>query len=155
MAQQVQALEGALQDVASPAWGPFLEVSQSAEHPFALLGTIALLRVAWADGNVNLRERQAILEWARLHGLTDLSPDFVTLECWLDRGIEDSQLRLFRDCVASYARVETAARYERWRLDVLAGARDVARRNGSFFPVAGTTSVLKELDAVLNPAQYL
>src|ERR1041384_7483850 len=51
----------------------------------AALSVVPLVEVAWADGTLDARERQAVLEHAVHAGITRGSTAYGLLEAWLER----------------------------------------------------------------------
>jgi len=49
----------------------------------ALLHLVPLIEVGWADGSISSKERELIIEAARLRGVTEGSPAFDQLNAWL------------------------------------------------------------------------
>jgi hypothetical protein len=49
----------------------------------ALLHLVPLIQVGWADGNISSKERDLIVEAARLRGVTEGSPAYDQLNDWL------------------------------------------------------------------------
>jgi uncharacterized tellurite resistance protein B-like protein len=103
------------------------------------LSLVPLVEVAWADGSVKEREREAILSAAAEAGIGVGSPGYALLESWLDRRPEPS---LFASW-AGYT-VELAAQLDgrervALRDDLIARARRVARAAGGLLGI-GTVS---------------
>ena len=84
--EQRKAWRARLAEVAGVSDEAFLDDLE--EHGFApetvlLLFTVPLFLVAWSDGEVTVKEREAILEASRRHGLEPGSPAWERLEGWL------------------------------------------------------------------------
>src|SRR5690349_3958319 len=59
----------------------------------AALSLVPLIRVAWADGTVDDKERAAVMRAAKESGIVAASPGYAMLEKWLSRGAEPSLMQ--------------------------------------------------------------
>ena len=68
-----------------------------------LLPIVPLVQVAWSEGDVKQKEREAVLEVARSRGVTPESPAWATLQQWLDarpgEGLFEGSLDVLRKIV--------------------------------------------------------
>jgi hypothetical protein len=124
--------------IANPAVvDKLLELGVKAES-VAALGLVPLVEVAWADGDLDRRERGVLLDRARASGLTDGS--YELLEAWLDRRPDPKLLtawtHLVRGISEQLGREETA----RLKADLLDRARAVATASGGVFGIGSKVS---------------
>lgn len=112
----------------------------------AALSMVPLVTVAWADGDVHERERDAVLKAARERGVDEKSAAHALLAGWLGRR-PSSQLF---DAWAAYSRglSETLVPAQRAQLreQIVGLAREVAQSAGGFL---GVGKIGKEEEAAL------
>jgi tellurite resistance protein len=110
----------------------------------APLALVPLVEVAWADGKMEPREAEAILEAAKVAGLDPTGPGYELLEGWLD----DRPSPGLRDVWAEYTRTlcETLSETERQALqaDVIGRAGRVAEAAGGFLGLGSKVSKAEE-----------
>ncbi len=116
---------------------------------------IPLVFVAWADGDMSDRERNAILEAAKQRGVTAENIARRLLESGLARKPDPRLLSLWKTYVRKLWGYFTAD--ERWKMrrNVLQSTRDVAESAGGFLGLTSKTSaeerrVLEELERFLD-----
>jgi len=117
----------------------------------AALTLIPLVEVAWADGKMEARERDAILKGAESSGIAPGSPSYGLLEIWTqDRPAQD-----LMDSWKAYigALVAELSADQKWHLEerIVGRARAVAEAAGGFLGLGSKVSadeerVLKELE---------
>jgi hypothetical protein len=117
----------------------------------AALTLIPLVEVAWADGKMEARERDAILKGAESSGIAPGSPSYGLLEIWTqDRPAQD-----LMDSWKAYigALVAELSADQKWHLEerIVGRARTVAEAAGGFLGLGSKVSadeerVLKELE---------
>jgi tellurite resistance protein len=107
---------------------------------------VPLAMVAWADGRMDAREREAVLRGAQASGITPGSPAYQLLDTWTIERPPRELMDSWRAYIAALM-VELSAD-QRWALEerILGRAREVARATGGFLGVA---SVSREEEAVL------
>ena len=117
----------------------------------AALTLIPLVEVAWADGQMDPRERDAVLRGAESSGLPKGSPSYGLLQIWtLDRPAPDLA-RSWREFIAALC-AELAAEQRRHLAEKIVGrARAVAEAAGGILGVgprvsAEEAAVLAELE---------
>ncbi|HJQ98785.1 MAG TPA: hypothetical protein VJ826_10770 [Candidatus Polarisedimenticolaceae bacterium] len=123
-----------------------LELGVSAQTVLAMT-LLPLARVAWADGTIDAREREAILKAAEQRDIRPGSASHQLLQSWLDHKPADSIVAAWKTYVAGmWTQLQPHERDEmRERLLVL--ARGVAEAAGGFLGM-GTISAQEQ--AVLN-----
>lgn len=106
----------------------------------AALALVPLVEVAWADGELDRRERGAILDRARESGLAAGSVEHALLEAWLDRRPDPKLLtawtHLVRGVSDQLGREESA----RLKANLLDRARAVATASGGVLGVGSKVS---------------
>lgn len=119
----------------------------------AALGLVPLVEMAWADGAVHEREREAVLRAAEQAGTTRETAAHVLLESWLDRRPEPALLDAWKDYAGALAASLPGAERQALRHDLLDRARTVAEAAGGFLGVGKVSdaeeAVLEELEAAL------
>ena len=98
----------------------------------AALTLIPLVQVAWADGVMDNKERDAILEGAVSSGISRESASYGLLEIWTVEEPSAELTRAWRDFIAALAKELTDEERHRLRDNVLTRAYDVADAAGGF-----------------------
>ena len=96
----------------------------------ALLHLVPLIQVAWADGDVTLRERDLILELARSRGIAEDSTAYQQLVGWLT---ESPSKQFFQDTLRVIAGLFEALSPERQA----AGKRDLVSYASNIASISG------------------
>jgi tellurite resistance protein len=119
------------------------------------LRLIPLIFVAWADGEVDDREREAILRAARVRGVAAEGTALSLLETWLSRRPDPAFLGLWKDYIRGVW--DRFTRDEQWQMrrNLLGSAREVAEAAGGFLGLTSKISaheraVLEDLEKVLD-----
>jgi len=110
----------------------------------AALSLVPLVAVAWADGSLDARERDAVLSAAGESGLGGAGPGRTMLESWLDEAPTPELLAAWTD----YVRALPAEARAGLRAGILGRARRVAEATGGFLGL--TRSVSDAEEAVLR-----
>jgi len=119
------------------------------------LWLVPLTQVAWADGQVQQAEREAVLQALCRHGYSGDSPAWQLLESWLDHKPCNDVLKAWKD----YARATIEAAGEKrlvlLRHELRTRAREVANAAGGafgFHPISRAEEmILTQIDATLHP----
>jgi hypothetical protein len=108
---------------------------------------VPLAMVAWADGKMDARERDAVLRGAEGSGITRGSPAYELLESWTVERPPRELLDSWRAYIA--ALIAELSADQRWALEerILGRARAVAQATGGFL---GISSVSREEEAMLK-----
>ena len=109
----------------------------------AMLTLVPLIEVAWADGRMEEKERQAILTVVSKGGVTKGSPNYELLDHWLSRKPTTELLEAWTHYVeelSEQATPEERERFEEWLVD---RARTIAEAAGGFL---GLTSPISEAE---------
>lgn len=107
---------------------------------------VPLAMVAWADGKMDAREREAVLRGAEAAGITADSPAFELLDTWTKQRPPRELMDSWRAYIGELMKELSAD--QRWALEerILGRARAVAEATGGFL---GMASVSREEEAVL------
>jgi tellurite resistance protein len=124
-----------------------LEQGVSAETLAALV-LVPLVAVAWADGEIDARERAAILAAAADFGVARGSPNFDLLEGWLSTQPGERLLDTWTDYVSQLGGALVAGGRQVLREELIGRARDVARASGGILGLG--TKVSASEQAVLD-----
>jgi hypothetical protein len=125
-----------------------------------LMSALPLVMVAWADGAVDPREAERIVEFCDRRVLPQAGAGRQVLERWLTDGLTSKDHLLFAEFVSASVQGLGAVAYDRWRRAVLAAALEVAEAAGGFTflisPVnSAERSVLARVESLLDPARYV
>lgn len=120
----------------------------------AALSLIPLVAVAWADGEVSPKEREALLSAARQAGLAEGGASYKLFAGWLDDHPPAALVARWKDYAgALLAKMEPEAA-DAFREEVLDRARAVAAAAGGFLGIgrvsAAEEAVLRDLDGTLR-----
>jgi uncharacterized tellurite resistance protein B-like protein len=124
-----------------------IDIGLDAETVLAL-GLVPLVEVAWADGQMDEKERRAVLAAAREAGIQDATPAALLLEAWLSAAPPPRLREAWLAYVhALCAELDAKQRLE-LREDLLGRARRVAEAAGGFLGLGSRVSSpeRKELD---------
>lgn len=106
----------------------------------AALTLVPLVEVAWADGSMDEKERNAILSAAEQSGLHKDSPSYGLLQGWLHARPEARLLIVWKDYVASLSQALGDEAKTKLRADILGRARSVAEAAGGFLGLGSKIS---------------
>jgi predicted RND superfamily exporter protein/CRP-like cAMP-binding protein len=116
----------------------------------AALTLIPLVRVAWADEQLDAEERSAVLRGAESVGIAQDSPSQALLRAWLEERPDPRIFEAWRDFVAALCARLTIEGQFGLREDLLGRAREVAEAAGGFL---GLRSISRREEAVLRELQ--
>ncbi len=112
-----------------------------------LLFLVPVLQVVWSDGSVSTKEREAVLEIARMRKVTEGTPAHTRLLGWLDRKPEkdlfDRALPIIR-ALMSYQTEESRATLE---TDIVTACEKIASASGG---ILGFGTVSPEEQGVID-----
>lgn len=115
----------------------------------AALSLIPLVEVAWADGKMEDRERDAILRGARASGIEPGSPSDGLLELWTQERPSAALMVSWKSYIGAVSKELSAE--QRWRLEetLIGRARAVAEAAGGFLGIGKVSgaeeTVLEEM----------
>lgn len=131
----------------SSSWG-------RGEDSLIALTIYPLVRVAWADGWIDERERETVLRAAAEIGCPPDTTGYHLLEVWLDERPDEKVHVAWRDYVHAILRTVVGDLRESMKRDVLARARRVAEAAGGILGIhrvsAAERTVLEELERELD-----
>lgn len=112
----------------------------------AALALVPLLAVAWADGELDTRERRAILEAASSTGGTERrGPAYALLEQWLAQAPDHTLIALWAEYAGGLARSLAPDARRAVRADMLSRARAVAEVSGGLLGLGKRISPAERL----------
>jgi hypothetical protein len=107
---------------------------------WAALSIVPLVEVAWANGNVDGRERRAVLSAAEANGVMPGSPSFEILEAWLNHRPDGRLLQAWGEYIVELcARLDPQERHA-LRDELMQRARAVAEAAGGFLGLGNKVS---------------
>ena len=109
------------------------------------LRLIPLVFVAWADGEMDDREREAILSAAREQGMAAEEMAREVLKNWLDHRPDPKLLGLWKDYVSHLWERFTSDEQLRMRQNLLTAAEDVASSAGGFLGISKISVAEREV----------
>ncbi len=109
------------------------------------LRLIPLVSVAWADGQMDDREREAILSAAREQGLAAEETARQVLKDWLDEKPDPRLLSLWKEYVGHIWNHFTDDEQLKMRQNILTTAEDVANAAGGFLGLSKISAAEKEV----------
>ncbi len=121
-----------------------LEISPSV---LASLAILPLVEVAWADGHLDQKEKDAVLAGAAKGGITEGSVDYDLLNTWLKERPSPKFLEAWLHFIAGLREVLSQSELDALKSELLARARKVAEAQGG---ILGALKISKEEQAVLK-----
>jgi hypothetical protein len=106
----------------------------------AAMTLVPLVEVAWADGKMDAKERDAILKGAEEQGIEPATPAHEMLEDWLDNRPPPRLLAAWREYVGALCDEMLPEQRKALKHDVLARARAVAEAAGGFLGLGSRVS---------------
>jgi hypothetical protein len=125
----------------------------NSEH-LLVLSLYPLVHVAWADGSVDRRERNAVLQAAESIGHGRCSASYHLLEHWLDERPTDEMFTAWKDYVTSLLDTLTPVAQRAVRFNLFSNTRKVAEAAGGILGIhknsAAEEAALDELRNVVG-----
>ena len=123
---------------------------------FASLALLPLCEIAWADGDISSKERDAILAAATQHGIDSGSPARALLEHWLACRPELKMMDAWKEYIASLSSRLPPERAQQLCEEILGRARAIAATSGGILGLGAKVSVaeqfaLDELERAFRP----
>jgi hypothetical protein len=123
---------------------------------FACLALLPLCEVAWADGDISSRERDAVLKAAAQHGIQSGTAAYSLLEVWLATRPELKMVDAWKEYVAVLSARLPPDRAKQLSDEILGRARDIAATSGGILGLGAKVSVseqfaLDELEHAFRP----
>jgi hypothetical protein len=116
------------------------------------LSIVPLAEVAWADGAIDAKEEQAILDRAAKSGVTPGSSNHDLLKSWLERRPEPRLLTAWIHMVQGINENLTAEQVEALRAGLVERVQAVARASGGVLGVSKVSSAEAEMIRQLESA---
>lgn len=104
------------------------------------LAIVPLVEVAWADGSLDAKERQAVLARAEKSGVAPGSADHDLLRTWLDTKPEPRLLTAWTEMVRGLAEQMPAQELASLKNGLIERAQAVARASGGILGVGAVSS---------------
>lgn len=148
--QEKQALRDALTQTGSKVSDAFVDtLFEHGVTPQAVAAVtlVPLVIVAWADGSIDKKEKEAILRAATSMGVPSDGPGYALLQAWLEQKPPAKLLHAWETYVAALAADLTPAQRDGMRADIVERAREVAKAAGGFLGL-GTKISASEEDAL-------
>jgi hypothetical protein len=101
----------------------------------AALTLIPLVEIAWADGRMEDREREAVLAGAESTGVAKGSPSHGLLRIWLEDRPAPALHHAWREFIAALCTELTPTERRRLRQRIVEGTRRVAEAAGGFLGI--------------------
>ena len=118
----------------------------------AALAIVPLVEVAWADGSIDDKERQAILERAQGHGVAPGSPGHDLLRSWLERRPEPKLLTAWTQMIEGICSHMTPEQVQALRTGLVERVQAIAGASGGFLGVGKVSSAETEMIRQLEAA---
>jgi len=106
---------------------------------------VPLAAVAWADGSIDARERQAILMAAAERGVAEGTPAHALLVSWLETRPGAELVEMWRRYVRTVSSALTPGERDQVRERLLGLARGVAESAGGFLGIGKKVSAAEQL----------
>jgi hypothetical protein len=117
----------------------------------AALSVIPLVEVAWCDGELDDRERKAILQAAGDAGIPPDGPGYKLLQTWLAAKPPATMLSAWKDYIEAMATTLKPEDYDRVRDNLLARAKHVAGAAGGILGLGKISATeQKKLDELAS-----
>jgi hypothetical protein len=114
----------------------------------AAMAVVPLVLVAWADGKVQAKEREAILGAARATGIESQDGRYPLLERWLDKRPGAAMFEAWSHYIKGLCQQMNEQQVEELKHDLLRLAQEVAQTAGGFLGLGNKVSVAER--TVLN-----
>ena len=118
------------------------------------ISLVPLVAVAWADGVMETKEKEAILKAAAGAGISEGTAAYQLLESWLANKPEDALLASWKEYIAALKSKIDATSFSQLQTTVIGRAKEVAGAAGGILGIGTTsateTAVINELDASFN-----
>jgi hypothetical protein len=116
------------------------------------LNLVPLVQVAWADGEIQSKEREAILKAASEHGVGASTVSMKLLESWLETKPEQGLLDAWKAYVAAIDSSISSASRDELKAQVINRARVVAEAAGGFLGLGTISDAEKAMLSELEKA---
>jgi hypothetical protein len=104
-----------------------------------------LVEVAWANGKVDGKEREAVLSGAEANGISSESPGYRLLESWLAHRPDGRLLEVWGAFIVGLCAELGESEREALKEQILGRARSIAEATGGFLGLGNKTSSEEEI----------
>ena len=118
----------------------------------ASLAVIPLVEVAWADGKVEDKERQAVLKAAQCAGFAKDGIDYVLLESWLSHKPEATLLKSWTHYIEGLCKQLTEPEKDSLKAELIGHAKQVADASGGILGLATISKAEQNMITKLEKA---
>jgi hypothetical protein len=112
---------------------------------WAAISLVPLVEVAWADGKIDEKEREAVLSSAEANGIVRGSPSYELLEYWLARRPDARLLQVWGEYMVGLCAKLGDGEKSTVKEKVLGRARDIAKAAGGFLGLGSKISAEEEV----------
>jgi tellurite resistance protein len=112
---------------------------------WAAISLVPLVEVAWADGKIDKKERQAVMAAAEANGVMPGSPAHQILSGWLEHRPDARLLGAWGEYIVELCAAITPEEKHRLRDELLQRARSVAEQAGGFLGLGNKISPEEQL----------
>jgi hypothetical protein len=115
---------------------------------------IPLVRVAWADGQLDPKERDAILKAAEEQGLDSSHPGYEALKSWLQEAPSDRLFESWKSYVHELANTMNKESFAKVQTEILSRTRKVAEAAGGILGLAAKVSAAEKAELAKIEAAF-
>lgn len=121
----------------------------------ASLALVPLVVVAWADGEVQPKEREAILQGADEAGMRQGDAAYELLNSWLEERPDDSLLQIWKDYVRALSQQMSPESLLRLKEDIIIRIHQIAKVAGGILGLAkvdvSEKQAMKDIESAFDP----
>jgi hypothetical protein len=111
----------------------------------AAIALVPLVEMAWADGTLDAKERQAVLAAADAQGIVSGSVESALLASWLSQRPEPKLIEAWQHYVRGLCGMMDEAERQGLKRDILERARTVATASGGFLGIGKISDAEQEM----------
>jgi hypothetical protein len=111
----------------------------------AAIALVPLVEVAWADGTLDAKERQAVLAAADAQGIVSGTVESALLASWLSQRPEPKLIEAWQHYVRGLCGMMAEAERQGLKRDILERARTVATASGGFLGIGKISDAEQEM----------
>lgn len=120
----------------------------------ASLSLVPLVLVAWADGVIQRKEREAIMKAAHEAGMTEGDSAYELLNSWLADQPDETLFHVWKEYIEALAKVIDAEQLDRLKQDIVSRTLHIAKAAGGFLGIgkveASEKKVMKEIQSAFD-----
>jgi hypothetical protein len=118
----------------------------------ASLALVPLIEVAWANGSIGPKEKNAVLSAANKFGWSNKSIDYELLECWLEHKPGPSLLKAWAYYTGYVCARMNPDEIERLNAEIISHAKEVAEAGGGVLGMGKISAREKEILGIIQEA---